>query len=160
MVEVEDDILIRESFAGFGAGDVGLQDALSNFTVNDFHVLLATFWGINDPEQVTTETWSIQGRPYTAYIGNFGTRASEGVEPCLPHGLFPALASAIQNAPLEADLHWFRFFLCNVAGAFTFESLFDNEDWEPGIEAFASLPWRSDTGYYSARLLLTLRAAA
>jgi hypothetical protein len=156
-VLVGDELVIEECFAGIGAGALGLNDALANFTINSFHVLLATFWNLNDASQVTTESWSISGVSYTAHIGNCGTRASEGVEPFIPQSLFPAIAQAIQAENLHGELHWFRFFFCNVAGEYTVESLRDNEEWNRGKELLHEIPWEPSPGYYSVRLFLALR---
>jgi len=52
---VRDQLIIDECFAGMGEGDDGMYDALTSFTANSFHVLLAALWGNNDPEQVNTE---------------------------------------------------------------------------------------------------------
>lgn len=75
---LREDVVIEECFAGIGEGEDAIRDALENFRVNSFHVLLATVWGKNDPEQLRTELWEINGKQYTAYIGNFGTRCSAG----------------------------------------------------------------------------------
>ena len=44
-VLLEDQRFINECFAGVGSGRSGLNDALQNFCVNSFHVLLASFLG-------------------------------------------------------------------------------------------------------------------
>nr|WP_296001823.1 DUF6348 family protein [Rugamonas sp.] len=111
---VRDGVTIEECFAGIGEDEVGLNDALTNFTVNSFHVLLAALWNQNDKTQVTTEDWSIGGRRYTAFIGNFGTRGSEGVTADIPADLFAQVGNVIKLDSLMGDLHWFRFFFCNV----------------------------------------------
>ena len=135
-----------------------MYDALHNFTINSFHVLLAALWGKNDPEQVTTESWDVQGKWYTAYIGNFGCRSSEGVTPHIPHELFPEIEHAIKGESLTQDTHWFRFFFCNVAGTYTHEALRDNEDWEAGFRCLESAAWLESKAYYSVRLFIVLRA--
>lgn len=94
---VRDKVVIEECFAGVGQGVSGMHNALANFTLNSFHVLLAALWGKNDPEQVTTENWVVGGRRYIAYIGNFGTRSSEGVTAHIPHGLFAEVEAAIKR---------------------------------------------------------------
>jgi hypothetical protein len=153
------DKLVIESFAGFGQGDAGLYDALRNFTINSFHVLLAAFWGKNDPEQVTTEEWVVGGKRYIAYIGNFGGRCTKGVTAHAPDELFPAIEVAIKHEPLVEDLHWFRLFVSNIANEFTFEALKDNEDWPAGQRCLEAAPWERNGGYYSVRLFAVLRAA-
>lgn len=156
---VREGMTIEECFAGIGEGTVGLHDALTNFTVNTFHVLLAALWNQKDETQVTTEDWSIGGRQYTAFIGNFGTRGSEGVIADVPTDLFAQVESVIKLNSLMGDLHWFRFFFCNVAGQRTFEALKDNETWDLGTRCLKGVQWVDTTGYYSVRLFVVLRAS-
>ena len=63
-VRVDAETTIEECFAGVGAGDDALKDALKNFSINSFHVLLAAFWGQNDASQVETEEWQLGGRRF------------------------------------------------------------------------------------------------
>jgi len=158
-VFVREGILIEECFAGMAEGESGLKDGLFNFTVNSFHVMLAALFGKNDPEQVTTENWQINEKSYTAYMGNFGTRTTEGVTASVPDGLFDAIETTIQREPLTNDIHWFRLFFCNLANEFTFEALKDNEVWEEGARCLEAVDWRRDDGYYSVRLFLVLCAS-
>jgi hypothetical protein len=156
---IREGITIEECFAGLGEGAVGLRDALTNFTVNSFHVLLAALWNQNDETQVTTEDWSIGGRQYTAFIGNFGTRGSKGIIADVPADLFAQVERVIKLDSLTGDLHWFRFFFCNVAGQRTFEALKDNETWDSGMRCLEGLQWADSVGYYSVRLFVVLRAS-
>ena len=156
---VRDGTTIEECFAGIGEGEVGLHDALTNFTMNSFHVLLAALWNQNDETQVTTEYWNIDGRQYTAFIGNFGTRGSKGVVADVPTDLFSRVESVIKLDSLMDDLHWFRFFFCNVAGQRTFEALKDNETWDSGMRCLEGVQWADSMGYYSVRLFVVLRAS-
>lgn len=157
-VVLPDKTIVEENFAGIGEGEDGLNDGLANFTRNSFHVLLSALWGQADEEQVTVETWSIGDREYTAHIGNFGTRGSAGMQPPIPDGLFARLEAAIRAEPLAGHTHWFRFFFCNLNGAFTVEALRDSEPWDVGEQALASAGWAAQDGYYSVRLFLMLRA--
>lgn len=156
---VSDGVVIEECFAGVGQAETGLNDALANFTVNSFHVLLAALWGRNDPSQVTTEEWEVSGQRYTAYVGNFGTRSSEGVTPHIPSNLFAAIEETIKCEPLNEGVHWFRVFFCNVAGDYTFEALKNNEVWDAGVRCLKASSWEKSSGYYSIRLFVVLRAA-
>jgi hypothetical protein len=155
---VRDGLVIEECFAGLGEGDAALHDALANFTLNSFHVLLSALWKSHDPEQVTTEKWVIGGRRYIVYIGHFGTRSSEGGQAHVPHGLLARVEAAIKHEPLSEDIHWFRFFLANVTNEFTFEALKDNEVWEPGKRCLEAAAWERSSKFYSVRLFLVLRA--
>lgn len=158
-VLVKEGVLIEECFAGIGSGDAGVRDAIQNFMVNSLHVLLAALWGKNDPDQVVTETWQINGKSFSAYIGNFGTRASTGGQAYVPHQLFPAIQSTISKQQIGPGLHWIRTFFCSVQGEPMFEALLDNEEWLLGVECLKSIPWEKASGYYSVRNFLVLHAA-
>lgn len=159
-VLLEDERIINECFAGIGLGREGINDALQNFCVNSFHVLLASLWGLEYPDQVMTESWSLGGKEYTAFIGNFGTRCSNEVDAKIPEGLFEEIEKAIKSEQFKDDLCWFRCFFCDVSGKQTFEALKNNEVWEPGVSALKSLPWVKTDGYYSVRNFLVLRKNA
>lgn len=157
---LESEKIINECFAGIGVGNEGITDALQNFCVNSLHVLLAAFWERNYPEQVTTEVWSIYSKPYTVYIGNFGTRGSDGISPEIPHDLFETIEHTIKNEPLNEEIYWFRSFFCNLSGEQTFEALKNNDIWESGLRSLKSLTWKRSEGYYSVRNFLVLKATA
>ena len=153
---MSDNRVIYECFAGIGSGDVGVVDALQNFCVNSFHVLLACFWETFDKDQVEIERWLVKDKPFTAYVGNFGIRGSSGVEAKIPKDLFPEIERTIKNELLDESVHWFRVFFCEVSGEFTFEALKDNERWENGEITLQSLDWVKQNGYYSVRNFIVL----
>lgn len=154
---LEDQRIIKECFAGIGSGREGINDALQNFCTNSFHVLLASLWGLKDPDQVLTEKWSVEGKEYTAYIGNFGTRGSVKARAEIPDGLFDVIKEAIKGESLMDKVSWFRLFFCDVSGEQTFEALKNNEVWESGMLALNSLPWIKKNSYYSVRIFLVLK---
>ena len=151
--------VIEECFAG-GAGSENEDFAagMQNFAVNSFHVLLAGLFDVMEPEQVMVERWNIGGKAYTAYIGNFGRRASLGVEAKVPEQLFGAIEAAILAEPLGLDAHWVRTFFANLNNEQTFEALLDNQDWGRGVSSLKSVPWVRCDGYYSVRNFILLRA--
>jgi hypothetical protein len=151
--------IIEECFAGIGTGRTGFADALNNFMVNSLHVLLSSLWGIKDDEQVASENWKIGGRQFTAYIGNFGRRASEGVRVDVPKDLFETIQNRICHEDLPDDIHWFRVFFCSLGGQHTYEALRDNEPWEAGIEGLKGITWPETDRYYSFRNFIILRSA-
>ncbi|AJQ97799.1 hypothetical Protein YC6258_05771 [Gynuella sunshinyii YC6258] len=109
-VLLEDRRTVTESFAGIGSGRSAINDALHNFCVNSFHVLLASLWGQTDPDQVLIEHWHIDGKEYTAFIGNIGTRGSIETNATIPDGFFPVIAQVIKNESLNTNPSWFRCF--------------------------------------------------
>lgn len=156
-VAIDEGVTIIESFAGRGDGEAALRDAFQSFIVNSFHVLLAGLWDRNDPEQVTTEDWPVNGRTYRAFIGNFGTRSTEASVPPLPAQLFARLETAVRRELLSDERHWFRIFVGNAAGSCTFEALKDNEHWPAGVGVLEHCVWPKTQGYYSVRLFVLLR---
>ncbi len=156
-VLLPDNRVIDECFAGMGGQLEGVNDALRNFSVSSFPVLLAAFWKINDPEQVTTQEWIIGGKPYIAYVGNFGTRGSVEASVSIPEGLLDAIRNAVLNDNSAAGTQWYRSFFCNIAEEFSFEALASNEPWESGVSALKNLAWEKSAGYYSVRNFLVLR---
>lgn len=158
-VLVGDQVVIEECFAGLGEGESGMNDALTSFTLNSFHVLLAAFWGKNDPEQVNTEQWTVGNKPYVAYIGNFGCRSWDGEPVPVPDSLFDEIEATIKSETLTGEIHWFRLFFANHANTFDFEALKDNESWEAGRRCLESAAWEPRSGSYSVRLFAILRAA-
>jgi len=158
-VMVREELMVEECFAGIGAGEAGLHDALANFTLNSFHVMLAGLWGVEDREHVSTERWTSYGKPYVAHIGNFGLRASQGIQATVPPKLLGEIANAIQAESLTEDVHWFRLFFCGVEGQHTFEALKDNAEWPAGKRSLRAVDWEKQRGYYSVRLFVMLRSS-
>lgn len=150
--------LMRESFPGAGAGEAGCMDALQQFIINDLHVLLAAFWNIQRPEEVTVEHWEIAGQPFTAYIGGFGIRsAAEGALE-IPPQAFVAVESALRKTDLPQPLHWARLFHCNINAAESVrEVLLDNEPWAEGEAALAAVAWPVREHFYSVRNFIVLK---
>ncbi|AUI88070.1 hypothetical protein BS333_17000 [Vibrio azureus] len=151
--------IINECFAGFGVGKAGIINGLENFCANSFHVLLSAFWKKHEPEQVKTDNWLINGVKYNVYIGNLGTRTTNGVEASIPESLAESLEKAVKSETLESEISWFRIFFCSVSGEFTFEALKENEIWEKGISMLSTQPWEKTEGYYSVRNFIVLRKA-
>ena len=158
-IVVRDEVVIEESFGGLGIGDEGLRDALTNFTANTFHVLLAALWNKNVPPHVDIEQWQANGKPYTMYHGNYGVRSSAGALPNIPANLFPRIQQTIERESLTNDIHWFRLFFFNLLGKHTYEALKDNETWEAGVQCLESSSWPEPEEFYSVRLFIILRAA-
>ena len=152
-----DNRVIDECFAGMGAQQEGVADALHNFSVSSMPVFLAAFWKINNPEQVTTQEWIIGGKPFIAYVGNFGTRGSVEANASIPEGLLESIKTAVMNKNSASGIQWYRLFFCNIAEEFSFEALASNEPWESGVTALKNLPWEKSPGYYSVRNFLVLR---
>lgn len=148
--------MLIDRCAGLGEDNNAIMDGVQNFVLGSFPVLLASLYGKNDPEQVTTKRWSLAGSDWTAYIGNFSRRASEGIDIPVPKSAFTAIQSAIEKSAVSADLHWFRTFYCHISAQQVFEALMDNKPWPEGETALKDIPWEKCNGYYSVRNFLVL----
>ena len=151
--------IIEECFAGIGRGPAGFADALKNFMINSLHVLLSSLWDITDDQQVLIENWEVGGRQFTAYIGNFGRRASGGLRVEVPQDLFATIEERIRHEYLLGDVHWFRHFFCSLSGEPTYEALKDNVPWEAGMAGLKGIAWPEIEGFYSVRNFIVLRSA-
>ncbi len=156
-VLLQDNRIIHECFAGVGQQEAGIQDAMNSFVLNSFPVLLAAFWKINDPEQVTSKELLASGTLYNAYIGSISFRGSVEADASIPEGFVELTETAIRNETTLLGTHWFRSFFCNVAEQHTVEALANNEPWAAGIDALNKLEWEKSPGYYSVRQFIVLR---
>lgn len=157
-VMVEQDVILEECFAGIGSGVEALKDAFQNFILNDFHVLLAAFWGQEDPDQVLVEPWSTDHAQYTLYLGQTGTRGSKGVHVELSEDIWPQLNQALKKSELNDRCIWGRSFFCNIGEQDrVHEALLNNEAWSEGEQALKSIDWPKSAGYYSVRRFWILK---
>src|SRR5262249_1040520 len=65
-----ENLMIVESYGGMG-DDVAkaANDVLMTFCVGTMHTYLSAFWYRHEPDQVEIETWEINSRRWSAYIG-------------------------------------------------------------------------------------------
>ena len=151
--------VIEENFAGMvGTDSNDFIAVFTNFITNSFHVLIAALFDVLDTSQITVEYWIVGGKSYTAYIGNFGARASAGVQARVPPELFGAIESAIKGEALRGEIHWVRTFFANLNGQRTLEALIDNKPWQRGRSVPEAVPWVGCDGYYSVRNFIMLLA--
>lgn len=152
----EKDVIIAESFAGGGEGDARYNDAFGKFLINSLHVFLAAFWD-KDLEQITKKIWNINGREYTAFIGQFGMMHSGDMSGLIPETAFNEIEKAIKREKLTKPLHWIRTYVSNYDGKYVFESLLDNEIWPSGESVIKKIPWKKSDDFYSVRNFLILK---
>jgi len=149
---------VLETFAGLGSTTAeAANSAFDNFCQSSFHVVLAAFYGYSDPEQTTTEKWTVSGVDYDAVIGNYTVRTFQGDGTPIPEQAFSTLENLIRSLPSTEDLYWVRLFYCNPGdGTQVTEVLLNNEDWDAAQLALAALPWERHPWFYSARVFLVL----
>ena len=154
---LKDERMMVECFAGLGNGGAGLVNGFTNFTANSLHPMLAAIWGVENEEQVTTESWQVGGKNYTAYLGGLGQRTSQGYTPKLPPNLFDSIEALIKSTSMEHRIHWIRHFFCNISPEQqVYESLLDNDVWEAGEENLKELDWHKPETFYSVRHFMIL----
>jgi hypothetical protein len=146
-------------------GDVGttVEEAIDrnfqNFSLGSLHPILAAF-GCADPEtlrQVNKEEWSINGRKWTAYVGNLIPKTIRGSQQIPPDQFYQSIERQIYAQPLANGLHWFRGYYCQIHASITVrEFLMDNEPLD-GEVIFAPLPAMPDVTFYSCRCFVILR---
>lgn len=161
-VLLPDERRVLECFAGLGNSSEECQkDALQNFLLSSFHVLLSANWCREVSEQVDIESWRINGDQWKAHIGGFSNRASAGVEVVIPDEYFDQIVSAIHKCPLDADTHWFRTYFCNIGRSErVYEALIDNEAWVAGESMMKGVMWGESDGFYSIRNFIMLKRLA
>jgi len=131
------------------------DDAVLQFCLCDFHVLLAGLWGLLEEDQVDHYTVTTDAGPWDLYVGGWVSRMSA------PGNTMPAPEAAFVDALLKAApallrerrSHAGRVFIAAMEGALTYEALVD---MQPSVELEAvlrSLPLAPPpSGYASQRL--------
>jgi hypothetical protein len=150
--------IIVESFAGLGeTAEKAVADALHNFTINSFHVLLAAFFHSGD-EQVTQEEWVVGGRTTRVTIGNVGIRGKPPVQGEQLVGWFKHFEAKLKEQPLRPATHWIRLYYAQMQGRSTAcEVLLDNDVWEEMQSEMAAFAWSSAEAFYSVRIFLVMQ---
>jgi len=158
-VVLTDERRLVECFAGMGETiEQQQKDALQNFLVSSFHVLLAAFWGRVEADQVEVRRLTVEGKDWAAYVGGFSQRRSVGVEAALPESYLAKIIDSLSTMPLTHDVHWCRTFFCNIGSQKRIhEALLDNNQWTEGEVMMQSLDWGGSEGFYSIRNFLVLR---
>jgi len=148
---------IIESFAGVGeTREKAVADALHNFTVNSFHVLLAAFFR-SDDRQVSREEWVVGGRTSRVTIGNAGIRGRPPVEGAQLVAWFKRFEERLKATELRPATHWVRLYYAHTQGkAMDCEVLLDNDVWEDMQSEMAALDWPSGDEFYSVRVFLVI----
>ncbi len=151
-VFIEEGKILEECFAGFPSDNGKLNDAYENFSRNSLHVMLSAFWEKHDPQQVEKESWNINNSSYSIYIGPFGNRGGNGIEPRIPENTLDQIENAIKRTNITDKYNWFRTFYGNVGNSETvYEALKNNETWSEGLDALKSVNWVMSDQYYSTR---------
>jgi hypothetical protein len=140
---------LTESFVGQGDTIASARaNAMAKFQRASLHVLLAS---LEDQrlggDQVEWESWS----GFRACLGPLLRQWSE--PPPIDFGAFlDEIERRLLAAPLSPEVHWHRTFVAvGPDGLLTNESLLDNDDWKPGMDAIAAWPWPRASQPYALR---------
>ncbi len=161
-IVLPDERRVVECFAGMGETvEQQQKDALQNFLVSSFHVLLAAFWQRVETDQVEVQRFTHAGEQWVAYIGGFSQRRSAGVDAKLPKDYLDKILIALRGMPLTHGAHWCRTFFCNIGTQQRiYEALLDNAQWAEGEAMMQALEWGAADGFYSIRNFLVVRNRA
>ena len=157
-IALEDGRAIYECFSGVGSNvESALTNGFQNFCYSSLHVLLATFWGIVDEDQVLIEKWSIGDQTWKVIIGNFIPKSMGGVDVDIPKALFPTIEKVIRETKFIEDLNWLRMFYCHITkDQQVSEFLINNEVNDMAQNWVSDLEWSMLEYYYSVRNFLIL----
>ena len=148
---------ITESFSGFGQDDEHMiNDAIRNFTVSSFHVLLSAFFTDKFDKQIEKETWQINQQDFTAILGNAISRGS--VPDNLGLNWRDEYVQKIKKLPLTQGTYWLRLFYGQFnSQTISYEALLNNQYCQeimPFVEKFS---WKKSDDFYSIRQFLILK---
>jgi hypothetical protein len=149
---------ISESFAGLGeTREEAVADALQSFTANSFHVLLAAFFGSDDPH-VSQEEWVIGGRTGRVTIGDVGTRGTPPVQGDQRVGWLQHFEEKLKEQQLRPGTNWVRLYYGQAQGSMVVcEVLLNNYVWEEMQSEMAAADWPSGEEFYSVRVFLVIQ---
>lgn len=118
-VVTEDSETIIECFGDFGADvETAVNNNFRNFSSGSLHPLLAAL-GSRDEQtlhQVTEEEWKINGKRWTAYIGNISVKTNDEnlTRTNSTDHFFEAIETGIKLQTLNNGLCWFRGIIYKV----------------------------------------------
>jgi hypothetical protein len=148
---------IIESLVGWGdTREKAVADALHNFTVSSFHVLLAAFFR-SDDQQVSREEWVVGGRASRVTIGNVAVRGTPPVQGDRLFGWFKYFEEKLKEKRLRPGTHWVRLYYGQMQGKMlAFEVLLNNDVWEDITSEMKAVDWPSGEAFYSVRVFLVI----
>jgi hypothetical protein len=149
---------VVESFAGVGVTrEEAVKDAIRNFTMNSFHVLLAAFLVPGDDEQVGREEWTVGGRPSRVTVGNVGIRGRPPVSGAAVVAWYHVFEERIKEKQLRPGTHWVRLYYGQMDNKpLACEVLLDNRVWDEVQSEMVAYDWPCGEAFYSVRVFLVL----
>jgi hypothetical protein len=147
-----------ESCGGLGeTRENAIKNAIENFVLNSFHVILAAFFGPQG-DQVTVEEWRIGSEDRRVIIGPMGMRGK------LPDPSNPPLAwlkevyEKVRSKALPGGTHWLRVYYGQYDNrAEELEVLLDNDDWAEVRNELATIDWPKGKEFFSLRVFMIIQ---
>jgi len=157
---------IYESCGDYGATiEEAVNNNFQNFSASSLHPLLAAL-GCIDPhtyDQITIEDWEINGKVWTAYIGNLVPKILADRKNTIapPSEFYDSFERGIKAQQLINRLHWFRGYYSQLDNEITNrEFLMDNELVSETDIIFSALPILPNVRFYSCRNFIILKDKA
>ena len=157
---------IYESCGDYGATiEEAVNNNFQNFSASSLHPLLAAL-GCIDPhtyDQITIDEWEINGKVWTAYIGNLVPKILADRQNTIapPSEFFDSFERGIKAQQLINRLHWFRGYYSQLDNEITNrEFLMDNELVTETDIIFSALPIVPNVRFYSCRNFIILKDKA
>ena len=148
---------IIESFSGLGDDKMAMvENAVQNFIVSTFHILLSVFFSDEFDNQVEKERWQIGGRQFEMTIGDFVSRGE--VPKTLGTAWFDEYQKEVQKLPLSDGVHWLRLYYGQAdKQAIAYEALLDNEHCQEIMPLVENFSWQPSENFYSIRVFLVAK---
>ena len=156
--------VLTESCAGMGRdAEDAFSHAVSTFTSATMHLLLAVFYGVDDPLQ-DVAGWDLTGPAWTAYPSHFtfktfGEGANDSQPPVeIPPDLWDNVRDALTIMQPDGNLHWLSVFYVQAEGkSIDTQILWEGKRWPLAEKMIAALPWPVREEFYSVRGFLVLK---
>jgi hypothetical protein len=157
-VFINSEIIMVESFAGMGeSGIERLKDAFASFVHHSFPTFLSAVWGVSS-EEVTEESWVVEGKQYKAYIGTQGILTYDQKALRVPSSYKEKIKELLLLEPLDTEYSWFNIFYANLNGLDSYAEVSRNNiKWTKGESVLKSMSWIRSNNYYAVRQFIILK---
>ncbi len=154
---------LTESFAGIGESrDKAIKDAVDNFALNSFPVIMAAFFTPQDNpvkiKNVRIENWSIEGTERRVVIGPIGMRGKAPDPSNTPLDWFKQIEEKLKSTHLFAGTHWISIYYGQIDNhPLKLEVLVNNEVWEQMQKELATIDWPKGKESFSLRVFIVIQ---
>src|SRR5260370_9811463 len=153
---------LTESFAGIGESrDKAIKDAVDNFALNSFPVIMAAFFTPQDNpvkiKNVRIENWSIEGTERRVVIGPIGMQGKAPDSSNTPLDWFKQIEEKLKSTHLFAGTHWISIYYGQIDNhPLKLEVLVNNEVWEQMQKELATIDWPKGKKSFSLLVFMVI----